>query len=760
MRQALVLLLLATVACSGHVGKAGPSASPVGTAKPVALSSGGVVEYPVPGPPATPADCPPGCPPYIGSVALGGDGNVWYADNFRKVVGRVSPSGQIKQFSVDVELVGGAQTIAAGPDGNMYVNASSGGGGKPDFILRVTPAGEITRLSAGSVPASQGFGTGPESITAGPDGNLWFTEFWANRVGRLTPSGSLTEFTIPRAESDPRGIVTGPDGNLWFVESTRFRPAIARITPQGVITEFPITFETTDNTPNDIVSGPDGKLWFTETEGMGRISINGEVSQVALPQGSKPTKLVAAPDGNIWYADAGRHAIVRLGASGATRTYPLARRGVIPYGMAVGADGRIWFGESEYGVVASIGLTIPEALMSTRLLVFADAAPKSVSVRNVGNAPLVISSVRIAGLDANLFSKGSDACSGASLKADASCEVQLRYGGGGPAGLQSALLEIADNGTGSPQRLSLLAHVPQCTLPVMRAGSGGAPAQGARFDVRNARTLNDPYGGFEVVGAASGVRRSAPAAPQLAGVAAGYYDGAFGWLPVRSAAEVSPDGSRYAYLPLEFPHSEVHVVDVTTGAEKVWKIKPDFWGIVGFTRQGIYLHVSYEGIGAGLWLLDPDTGAFKELFTDGIATVIDGTVAWLMARNPADKLPDVSAMGGATNEISKRDLITGKITVWLYRPGTNMVVVAAAGGMPILFVSDGQSTMYWIMSAPNQAQKMDFPFSTDRYGYLGGFVGDAYGVWVGSDEGLYLWTARTGGALMTDERVTPAGTCA
>ncbi|TMD28107.1 MAG: hypothetical protein E6I92_04125 [Chloroflexi bacterium] len=95
MRQALVLLLLATVACSGHVDKAGPSASPVGTAKPVALSSGGVVEYPVPGPPATPADCPPGCPPYIGSMALGGDGNVWYADNFRKVVGRSSSSASM-----------------------------------------------------------------------------------------------------------------------------------------------------------------------------------------------------------------------------------------------------------------------------------------------------------------------------------------------------------------------------------------------------------------------------------------------------------------------------------------------------------------------------------------------------------------------------------------------------------------------------------------------------------------------------------------
>jgi len=257
------------------------------------------------------------------------------------------------------------------------------------------------------------------------------------------------------------------------------------------------------------------------------------------------------------------------------------------------------------------------------------------------------------------------------------------------------------------------------------------------------------------------VRTSAPAT-LLKGVTVGYYDRPFGrWLPVGSAAEVSPDGSRYAYMPLEpLPRSEVHVVDVATGGEKVWKIHPDFWGIVAFTRQGIYLHVSYEGIGAGLWLLDPDTGVFKTASSDGRVTLLDDTAAWLSERNPADKLPDVSAMGGATNEISKRDLATGKTTVWLYRPGTNMAVVATAGGMPILFVYDGQSTTYWIMSAPNQAQKMDFPFSTDRYGYLGGFVGDAYGVWAASDEGVYLWTQRTGGALMTDERVTPAGTCA
>src|SRR5262249_27588018 len=30
-----------------------------------------------------------------------------------------------------------------------------------------------------------------DGFTAGPDGNLWFTETWANKVGRMTPSGQL-----------------------------------------------------------------------------------------------------------------------------------------------------------------------------------------------------------------------------------------------------------------------------------------------------------------------------------------------------------------------------------------------------------------------------------------------------------------------------------------------------------------------------------------------------------------------------------------
>src|SRR5215470_6575495 len=34
----------------------------------------------------------------------------------------------------------------------------------------------------------------PFSVTAGPDGALWFTERFANKIGRIDTSGNITEF--------------------------------------------------------------------------------------------------------------------------------------------------------------------------------------------------------------------------------------------------------------------------------------------------------------------------------------------------------------------------------------------------------------------------------------------------------------------------------------------------------------------------------------------------------------------------------------
>src|SRR6516165_7909527 len=56
----------------------------------------------------------------------------------------------------------------------------------------------------------------PFGITAGPDSNLWFTEFVGNQIGQLNPTThAFAEFPIPSASSAPFDITAGSDGNLW-----------------------------------------------------------------------------------------------------------------------------------------------------------------------------------------------------------------------------------------------------------------------------------------------------------------------------------------------------------------------------------------------------------------------------------------------------------------------------------------------------------------------------------------------------------------
>jgi len=131
----------------------------------------------------------------------------------------------------------------------------------------------------------------PGSIDAGPDGNLWFTELFAQRIGRITPGGAITEFPIPGGKQDPFasgapfGITAGPDNNLWFTRRGPVIPvdrgtpvpsgSIARITSgcppppapmvcsgaAGAVTEYPIPPPNSNN-PTDIAAGPDGNLWY------------------------------------------------------------------------------------------------------------------------------------------------------------------------------------------------------------------------------------------------------------------------------------------------------------------------------------------------------------------------------------------------------------------------------------------------------------------------------------------------------------------
>jgi hypothetical protein len=55
------------------------------------------------------------------------------------------------------------------------------------------PCSLIAEISFFPLPSPQ---STPQAITAGPDGNVWFAEVLGGRIGRITPTGEITEFSL------------------------------------------------------------------------------------------------------------------------------------------------------------------------------------------------------------------------------------------------------------------------------------------------------------------------------------------------------------------------------------------------------------------------------------------------------------------------------------------------------------------------------------------------------------------------------------
>ncbi|HLK66778.1 MAG TPA: hypothetical protein VKU19_25265 [Bryobacteraceae bacterium] len=241
----------------------------------------------------------------------------------------------------------GPNFIVAGPDGNLWFTEFRG-----NKIARITPAGVISEFPLAPNPASPEFGSNvPNGITMGPDGNLWFTELFGNKIGRITTAGAITEFPVPNGGASPYGITSGPDGNLWFTEENGNR--IGRITPGGTITEFSLPG---GGTPLGIAAGADGNLWFTEQGGnkIGRITTAGAIVEFPVPSpNTAPFGISAGPDGNLWFTEETGNRIGRITPGGTITEFPLPNGGT-PIGITLGPDRNLWFTEESRDTIARI----------------------------------------------------------------------------------------------------------------------------------------------------------------------------------------------------------------------------------------------------------------------------------------------------------------------------------------------------------------------------------------------------------------------
>ena len=222
-------------------------------------------------------------------------------------------------------------------------------------VSEYPPSGQ-TQLSAGA---------NPSGIVAGPDGHLWFTEYGAGKIGELDPATGdlLSETATPSA--NPEGIAVGSDGQLWFVENSNGRIGSIDPSTHTVKEYFSLGRHLGPPCPGavGIVPGPDGDLWATCSSDSTILRLDPTAAQPGTTDGltsynlptstAQPEGLTVGPDGKLWVAEYGADQLAEIDPSGVVAG---TSKGITEYAaggqpllITSGGDGGLWSADHSGG---------------------------------------------------------------------------------------------------------------------------------------------------------------------------------------------------------------------------------------------------------------------------------------------------------------------------------------------------------------------------------------------------------------------------
>lgn len=245
-------------------------------------------------------------------------------------------------FSTSTAEVGGIPAaLAFGPDGAIYV-ADEG----RRSIVRVTPTGQVTDLIADYEGKRI---NGPNDLSFDENGDLYFTDPWTSSPNN--PVGAVYGYDWERQELNridqgmafTNGIVVR-DGLLYVAETFPRAVWVYEVTGRGLAKDKRLFCRLPDvkNPPllpaavrdsvgPDYVVGPDGmafdqegNLWVTHYGGSGVFIYDrsGELAEILPTPGSKPTNICfAGEDHSFCYVSIDDHGVIveyDLGVTGDT----------------------------------------------------------------------------------------------------------------------------------------------------------------------------------------------------------------------------------------------------------------------------------------------------------------------------------------------------------------------------------------------------------------------------------------------------------
>ena len=233
----------------------------------------------------------------------------------------------------------------------------------------------------------------PHDPAVGPDGALWFTEQFVNKLGRLDPaSGTIKEYPLKTDKSGPHGLVADRYGNIWYTGN--YAGLIGKLDPRtGQVTEYKMP-DPLASDPHTPIFDAQGTLWFTVqgADMVGRLDprtgkidlkrvptkdalpygmgVNSrgvpffcefgtnkmasidpktmEITEYKVPEGARPRRMAIAADDKVYFTDFEGGHLGRLDpATGQVKMWDSPGGGSSsPYGITITPDGMVWYSEA------------------------------------------------------------------------------------------------------------------------------------------------------------------------------------------------------------------------------------------------------------------------------------------------------------------------------------------------------------------------------------------------------------------------------
>jgi len=251
------------------------------------------------------------------SLASAKAGDLLVADYDGGKIIRIDPSSGAQTLVAISPLLEEAADLALVPNGDLIVTSEDSA---DPGILRVTPAGVVTRVVGAANGLDRPYGAG-----LAPDGGVRVVDYSFGPTGALfnfdPGAGALQTLSTNNRFFDSLGLDVAPDGSVYVASNAppqinRFDPTTGAVTPVSSAGLIGLAFE--------VHVEATGTLLVSDNDDAQIIRVDpatGVQQLVANLPGTAPLGIDTAPDGTAYIADyAGQGSIIKLAPAGTFST--------------------------------------------------------------------------------------------------------------------------------------------------------------------------------------------------------------------------------------------------------------------------------------------------------------------------------------------------------------------------------------------------------------------------------------------------------